>query len=126
MKEPTALEPRVNTFGSETWTEKRERLDAEWEPLIDEKRRKVHGWALISEVPANMLDRTLTNGPMRWIIGPKAFRVLLVATRDGEEFGALPRTTGHATHEEAIKYARAALAQQGRRYSKKYGTRSPT
>ncbi len=120
----TSLEPRVRTFGGETWTEQRSRLDAEWAPLVDEKKRKVHGWALIEETPAHLLGRLLQDGSVHWTLPAKAFGVQLIATRDGMGFGAIPRTTWHATREEAIAYAKKALVQQGKRYAKKYGAKS--
>jgi hypothetical protein len=118
-----ALAPRVRTFGGETWEEKRARLDAEWEPLVDEKKRKVHGWAHIEEIPAHLLGRVLSEGSVHRAIGYMAFGVQLIATRDGMGFGASPRTTWYATREAAIAYARKALAQQGKRYAKKYGVK---
>jgi hypothetical protein len=115
------LEALIRKFGGETWEEKRERLDAEWAPLVDEKHRKVHGWAHIEETPAHLLGRELRDGSMCWTLPTKAFGVKLIATRDGAGFGAIPRTTWYATREEAIAYARKALVQQGKRYAKKYG-----
>lgn len=124
MKEPVALQSRIRTFGGETWEIKRERLDAEWQPLVDEKNRRVHGWAHIEELPARMLGRTLEEGSSRLTLGTKAFGVQIIATRDGLGFGALPPTTRYATRDEALAYARRALAQQGKRYAKKYGAKS--
>lgn len=121
MKEPVPLPPLVRTYGGETWEEKRERLDADWQPLYDEKHRKVHGWAHIEEIPAHMLGRELRDGSCGLTLASKAFGVKLIATRDGLGFGALPRTTWHGTRDEALSYARKALAQQGKRYAKKYG-----
>lgn len=117
------LEPHTRKFGDETWEEHRFRLDAEWAPLVDEKRRKVHGYAHVEEIPARLLGRAFVDGSTHWTVPDKAFGVKLIATRDGVGFGAIPRTTWHATREEAIAYARKALAQQGKRYAKKYGAR---
>ena len=124
MNEPVALQPSIHKFGGETWEVKRERLDAEWAPLVDEKKRKVHGWAHIAEIPAHMRGRVLEDGSMRQSIGTKAFGVRLIATRDGNGFGASPPTTWYATREEALAYAQKALVQQGKRYAKKYGSAS--
>jgi hypothetical protein len=118
------LVPHTHTFGSETWEVKRVHLDAEWQPLVDEKGRAVHGYALIEETPAHMLGRVLEASFSRWTIGSKAFGVKLIATRDGKSFGAIPRTTWHATREEALAFAKKALSQQGKRYAKKYGAKS--
>jgi len=124
MKEPVALPPRARKFGDETWEEKRFRLDAEWPPLVDEKHRQVHGYAHVEEIPAHLLGRELRDGSVHWTVPDKAFGVKLIATRDGAGFGAIPRTTWHATREAAITYAKKALAQQGKRYAKKYGATS--
>jgi hypothetical protein len=124
MKQPVALPSLARKFGEETWEERRERLDAEWQPLVDEKRRKVHGYAHIEEIPAHLLGRVLHDGYSRWTVPDKAFGVKLIATRDGVGFGAIPRMTWHATREEALAYARKALVQQGKRYAKKYGAAS--
>lgn len=121
MKEPVALQPQSRQFGGETWEVKRERLDAEWAPLLDEKNRKVHGYAHIEEIPANMLGRTLKESYTTENLSDKAFGVKLIATRDGKSFGAIARTTRYATREEALAGARKALVQQGKRYAKKYG-----
>ena len=121
MNDLVDLQPSVHKFGGETWEVTRVRLNAEWAPLIDEKRRKVHGWAHISEIPARMLGRELADGSMRMTIHTKAFGVQLIATRDGMGFGASPPTTWYATREEALAGARKSLVQQGKRYAKKYG-----
>jgi hypothetical protein len=118
------LEPSKHTFGDVTWEVTRERLDAEYAPLIDEKNRKVHGWAHIEELPQHMLGRVLQDAWSSRTIGTKAFGVKLIATRDGYGFGAIPRTTWYATREEALVFARKALVQQGKRYMKKYGAKS--
>lgn len=121
MKEPVDLQPSIEKFGGETWEVKRMRLDAEWAPLVDEKNRKVHGWALIEEIPARMLGWTLENGLMSLHISSKPFGVQLIATRDNKGFGASPPTIRYATREDALAGARKALVRQGRRYAKKYG-----
>jgi len=121
MKEPVALGSSVHRFGHDTWEVKRERLDAEWTPLVDEKRRKVHGWACVEEVPPHMLGRTIDHGTARLIFSAKPFSVQLIATRDGQGFGAFSAQTWYATREEALAHARKALVQQGKRYAKKYG-----
>ena len=115
------LESRTRTFNGETWEERHERLDAEWSPLVDEKRRKVHGYAHIEEIPVHMLGRELRNDFSCCTLSSKPFGVQIVATRDGAGFGASPPTTWHATREEALAYAQKALVQQGKRYAKKYG-----
>jgi len=118
------LATRVHKFDDKTWEERRERLDAEYAPYTDDKGRKVHGWACISETPAHMLGLTLVSKHgMRWMIGSKPFTVELVATRDGKGFGALPRRTSYATREEALAHARSALVAQGKRYAKKFGAK---
>jgi hypothetical protein len=124
MKQPVALPSLARKFGGETWEEKRERLDAEWQPLVDAKHRKVHGYAHIEEIPAHLLGRELRDVYSCWTVPDKAFGVKLIATRDGAGFGAIPRTTWHATREEALAYARKALVQQGKHYAKKYGAAS--
>ena len=122
------LEPSSRTFGSETWEVKRERLDAAWKPLVDEKGRKVHGWALIEETPPHVLGRVLVNEhgsyPTAMVINinaNKPFSVQLIATRDGKNFGRVYSTAWCATREEALAYAKKALIQQGKLYKKKYG-----
>jgi hypothetical protein len=121
MNEPVDLQPSIEKFGRETWEVKRMRLDAEWAPLVDEKNRKVHGWAHIEEIPARMLGRVLESGSTRWTLSSKPFGVQLIATRDNKGFGASPPTTWYATREDALAGARKALVRQGRRYAKKYG-----
>jgi hypothetical protein len=118
------LEPHSHTFGGETWEVQRTRLDAEWKPLVDEKGRQVHGYAIVEETPATLLGRVLKEGYSSWTIPAKAFGIQLIATRDGKTFGAIPRTTYYATREEALAYAAKALIQQGKRYAKKYGASS--
>lgn len=119
---PNTMTKRSHTFGGVTWETTTERITAEWIPLTDEKGRTVHGYATLTEIPADMLGRTLTetswNG--RYTISTKAFAVEIHATRNGERFGALPRTTHYATREEALAHVAKALAAQGARYAKKY------
>ena len=121
MKEPVDLPSRVRNLGGETWEEKRFRLDAEWKPLLDEKRRWVHGYAHVEEIPAHLLGRELRDSYTCRTVPSEAFGVTIIATRDGASFGTISRTTWHATREEALTYARKALVQQGKRYAKKYG-----
>jgi hypothetical protein len=123
MSTPIDLQPSVHKF-NETWEVKRMRLDAEWKPLVDDKNRKVHGWAHIEEIPANMLGRVLVQGSSQTTISSKPLGVQLIATRDGRGFGAIARTTWYSTYEDALAGARKALVQQGKRYAKKYGTSS--
>lgn len=122
----TSLKPQVHKSCGETWEVARERLDAEWLPLVDEKGRTVHGYAIVEEIPAHMLGRVLVDGSFSQTIGTKAFGVTIVATRNGKAFGASPRTTRYATREEAIASAQKALVQQGKRYAKKYGDKGAT
>ena len=121
-----ALEPSSRTFGSETWEVKRERLDAAWKPLVDEKGRKVHSWALVEETPPHMLGRVLVHEHTIYqtamVINAKAFGVQIITTRDGKNFGRVYSTAWHATREEALAYAKKALVQQGKRYVEKYGS----
>jgi hypothetical protein len=124
----TSLKPQVHKGCGETWEVARERLDAEWLPLADEKGRTVHGYAIVEEIPVHMLGRVIVEGSFSQALGTKAFGVSIIATRDGKAFGASPRTTRYATREEAITSAQKALVQQGKRYAKKYGDKvaSPT
>jgi hypothetical protein len=121
VPQPIALQPGTRRFGNETWETRRERLDAEWTPLVDEKNRRVHGQAFIEETPAHMLGREIHDGSCRMTIDSRPFGVRLVATRDDKAFGALARTTRHATHTEALRAAQRGLTAQGNRYAKKYG-----
>jgi hypothetical protein len=109
------------SFGGETWEVTRYRLTAEWQPLTDEKGRKVHGYAIIEQIPERMLGKSLKDGYSNLTIGDKAFRVRIYATRNGADFGAMPSSTAYATLSEAIAHTKKALAQQGKRYAKKYG-----
>lgn len=80
------------------------------------------GYAIISEIPVRLLGRTLTD---RW--GSRiTFRstplgVRIHATRDGSDFGASPGSTGYETRELAIAGAIRGLADQGKRYARKFG-----
>lgn len=122
MSDPRPLPTCQRKQGVETWIETRERLDAEWAPLRDERGRVVHGHAIITETPAEMCGRDLkdTYSTLR-IHAP--FSVSIIATRDGAAFGAIPRSTGHLSRESALEHARRALALQGKRYARKYGAR---
>jgi hypothetical protein len=115
------LPSRKHSFGGETWQENRYRLDAEWSALTDEKNRRVHGYAVIGETPADMLGRELTQDRSHLRTGTRAFTVEIIATRDSYAFGAMPRVMSFATLEEAMAHARKALVQQGKRYAKKFG-----
>src|SRR5258708_1349386 len=117
--EPHSFELRQRSHGDERWTETREFLDAEWAPLLDEKRRQVHGYAVITETPGEMVGRDLISYYHDRKIGDLKpgfrlrinlpFSVAIIATRDGSAFGAIPRSTGHDTRELALVYARKAL-----------------
>lgn len=120
MNAPRPLPPCDRALGPHRWTEQRERLDAEWSPLRDEKHRLVHGHAIITETPVEMCGRDLADGSYKLRIHAP-FGVSIVATRDGAAFGAIPRSTGHLTRELALEHARSALVQQGKRYARKYG-----
>jgi hypothetical protein len=115
------LQPGLHKFGDETWETKRERLDAEWTALVDERNRMVHGCAFIEETPAHMLGREIFDGSCRMTIDVRPFSVQLVATRDNKAFGSLARPIRYATREEALAAARRGLSAQGKRYTKKYG-----
>ena len=109
------------SFGGETWEVTRYRVDAEWQPLTDEKGRKVHGYAVIEQIPERMLGKSLKDSYSNLTIGDKAFGVRIYATRNGTTFGAMPATTSYATLDEAVAHTKKALVQQGKRYAKKYG-----
>jgi hypothetical protein len=121
--EPRPLPPRDRQHGDVRWTETRELLDADWEPLRDEKRREVHGYAIITQTPAEMLGRELRDRYSILRFGTQPFHVSIYAVRNGIRFGAIPRSTAHETRELALEHARRALALQGKRYARKYGAR---
>lgn len=113
---------KVESFGVETWKVVCERVEPEYATLRDDKGRVVHGYAVVSETPAHMLGCTLHSPHGVTLTVPSLpFKVALIATRDGARFGAIPRSTWHATREEALAHARKALAAQGKRYAKKFG-----
>jgi hypothetical protein len=116
---------RTHTIGNVTWETTNERIVATYAPLTDEKCRIVHGYAVLTETPADMLGRTLTT---QWgttvAFGDKAFRVRIFATRNGENFGANPSATVYATRAEAVAHAHKALTAQGVRYAKKYAKKA--
>lgn len=109
-------------IGGGFFTVKRYRIDATYAPLTDEKGRQVHGYAIIEEFPHEVLGRSLKYKYMTWNVSSDAFGVTTIATRDGKSFGASPRTTRYRTIELAVAGATTSLAQQGKRYGKKYGT----
>lgn len=124
--EPHPIAPRTTNAQDGTtvfkWESKRERLDADWRAVRDQYKRVVHGYAVITETPAEIVGRVFRS---EWgstmTMSSLPFSVSIYATRDSRGFGAIPRATSHATREEAVAHARRALAQQGKRYTKKFG-----
>jgi hypothetical protein len=107
-------------MGAESWEVQRSRIDAEWTPMYDENHRRVHGYALIEERPADLNGRTLVDRYSSRTFSMLPFSVRIYATRDGYSFGPLPPSTSYASMDAAIKHARSALAKQGSRYACKF------
>jgi hypothetical protein len=93
-------------------------LAAEWS-FVDEKGRKVTGGVSVRASSVSCLwklDGEFEREGLCW-------EVATHAKRNGEGFGAIPRSTRFSTVEEALAAAPKKLAEQGKRYAKKYGSK---
>jgi hypothetical protein len=95
-------------------------IASEWS-FVDEKGRKVTGGVSV-RADASSLSR-YENGEYTVTYGTTYWAVATHAQRDGEGFGAIPRRTCFPTLEEALAAAPKKLAEQGKRYAKKYGSK---
>lgn len=98
------------------------RIPANYAPLLDDKGRRVSGYAIVTEYAAADVGVTVTEGSVTYRGPAQPFVVKTYATRDGKQFGAsFPRGTTYPTREAALAGAEKALAAQGRRYTKTFG-----
>jgi hypothetical protein len=88
-----------------------ETITIEWPEIRDEKGRLVSGFATLHQ-PQEM---------PHYPAGHQRYGVRVFAQRNGERFGASPRTTYHTTEAQARAHAHKALRTQQARYLKKYG-----
>lgn len=137
------------------WTEKTERGEAAWRSqivdhgMIDEKGRKVGGFARIMQnpfmttmrrrednlggAPAGTSHACLADKPSNlwwentgeeFKADSRKFLVQIFATRNEESFGAYPSSTKHDTLEAAQAHAEKAMLKQAKTYAKKYGAKA--
>jgi len=60
-------------------------------------------------------------GHARILHTPGCFAVSIFATRNGQTYGAIPRSTEYTTLDEAMSAGERGLEAQRKRYTKKYG-----
>lgn len=82
--------------------------------ISDEKGRKIGGTVVVNK-PWSYTDSY--SGAVR---SEKRWEVMLYTTRNGEKFGAIPRSTYFETEAEAIKAAEKKPAEAQKRFKKKF------
>jgi hypothetical protein len=98
--------------------------------LVDEKGRAVGGFASISKEPryrGSWVAKYAPDGTYLETVHVRGeilgYEVEIRATRDGETYGASPRSTYYGTPEAALAAAMKGLAAQAKRYAKKYAAK---
>jgi hypothetical protein len=99
-------------------------VESEWS-FVDEKGRKVSGGVSVFEHVRSVQLRDANGSACyeREYFKTGSWSVNVKAYRNNERFGALTRDTTFATLAEAQAAAVSKLAEQGKRYAKKYGAK---
>jgi hypothetical protein len=86
--------------------------------LVDEKGRKVTGYAVIWEFRPEETSRWARESGVPF--DGKRFELRIHARRDGQHFAAIHSARFFESVDGALKAARKSLLDQGKRYARKY------